>query len=55
MPLADACSHHTQTPDVLTLHYRTGADPEKSKRRTYKVATKDTFVASLQLHLERFR
>ena len=34
-----------QDPNVLTLHYRMGADPEQTKRRTYKLVTKDAFVA----------
>ena len=32
-------------PKVLTLHYRMGADPEQTKRRTYKLVTKEAFVA----------
>lgn len=32
-------------PNVLTLHYRMGADMEQTKRRTYKLVTKEAFVA----------
>ena len=32
-------------PNVLTLHYRMGADMDQTKRRTYKLVTKEAFVA----------